>query len=107
MDRIDDALCFPLPDVTERRNLLSLYFDEYLGKKHIAGVQGINREKLQSYAKKIHGFSGREISKLMLSLLNAAYGNDNNQVTDELVDAVISRKIKEHHEKQKMIAMNS
>jgi len=59
---------------------------------------------LGSVAERIEGFSGREISKLMVALQSVAYGSANNELTGPMVEGVVTLKIDEHARKEKMVA---
>jgi ATPase family AAA domain-containing protein 3A/B len=83
LDRVDEVLEFPLPGEEERLKLLKLYLEKYIAQagSHSRGwkswlrgqqdkieLKGITEEVLQEAARKTHGFSGREIAKLMASV---------------------------------------
>ena len=69
VDRIDESIEFPLPDLKEREKMVRLYFDELVvANNRTIGSEKKLDENLKEIAGKIVGFSGREISKLMLSL---------------------------------------
>ena len=68
VDRIDESIEFPLPNLSERERMVRMYFEDL--------VQPIGKEEerieinqnFKQISKAIVGFSGREISKMMLSL---------------------------------------
>merc|ERR1719247_3659042 len=92
LDRIDESVEFGLPDVKAREDLVTLYFRKYItqplkikplstedllnGKQTRQSPKNgvpkredlVAEDGLVEVARKIHGFSGREISKLMTSL---------------------------------------
>jgi hypothetical protein len=65
------------------------------------GQDGISKYIVQHSAT-IEGFSGREISKLLLSLQNAIYGSPSGQITAKLIDHVVTLKTAEHHRKSEL-----
>jgi ATPase family AAA domain-containing protein 3A/B len=106
LDRMDDYLGFPLPTLIERANLLKLYYNTYITKRKLPGHDSIPELAFQKAAKLLEGFSGREISKMMLSLLNGVYGSTEMVVTEKLFDTIVRQKLKEHNEKDKMMVEN-
>jgi len=92
LDRIDESVEFGLPDTNAREDLVKLYFKKYItqplkikplrpedllnGKQTRQSPKNgvpkredlVAEDGLVEVARKIHGFSGREISKLMTSL---------------------------------------
>uniref|UniRef100_A0A0E0GBX1 AAA+ ATPase domain-containing protein n=1 Tax=Oryza nivara TaxID=4536 RepID=A0A0E0GBX1_ORYNI len=88
-DRIDEVIEFPLPGEEERFQLLRLYLNHYMLKedgknsfwdsllkkqRQKIQVKDISDDLLREAARKINGFSGREIAKLMASVQAAVYG---------------------------------
>jgi len=57
---------------------------------------------LEDAARRTEGFSGREISKLVLSLQGAAYGRDDCVLSKAMFADVLDWKVKEHSQKAKM-----
>jgi len=125
VDRIDEALYFPLPGVQERKQILEVYLDKYLvqsveytdslsarirrsifaligsrrsGVDRIR-VQGITEEILNQAAVKTEGFSGRELAKFMASVQASVYGAKDAVLTPELFDQVLQFKVAEHERK--------
>ncbi|KAG5187035.1 P-loop containing nucleoside triphosphate hydrolase protein [Tribonema minus] len=124
LDRMDDSLLFPLPDVEARRQLLALYFRSYIaslvaspddGERQglrwlvrwgggcagrITVDAGIGEDQVCSFTKQVEGFSGREISKLLLSLQNAVFGSGGeHRLTKRLMERVFELKAAEHRRK--------
>ncbi|KAH9106967.1 hypothetical protein LEN26_008302 [Aphanomyces euteiches] len=103
-DRIDEMVEFMLPGLDERVRMLQQYVDKYLlqskskAKKII--VQDIEHEDLVSVAKRIEGFSGREISKLVIAFQAAAYGNSNSEFTKALMEEVLEHHMIAHRQKE-------
>ena len=115
-DRIDEVLEFPLPGEDERAKLLNLYLDKYIaqaGKKkdwksHIWGKQdaiqinGITDDVIREAARKMEGFSGREIAKTMASVQGAVYGSKESVLDADLFREVIDYKVAEHQQRRKI-----
>ncbi len=129
LDRIDDALEFPLPAFKQREELLLSHFARCVGApdtktwktakpscQRRAGLaallprrrQGPGTVKLtglgpKSFARladETGGFSGREIAKLMLSLQAHVFGSDGDlEVSLQVLQRVLTIKLKEHHAK--------
>ena len=129
LDRIDDALEFPLPAFQQREELLLSHFARCVGtpdtktwrtaeplRERQAGLgrllpgwrSGPRTVKLtdlgpKSFARladETGGFSGREIAKLMLSLQAHVFGSDGDlEVSLQVLQRVLSIKLKEHRAK--------
>ena len=54
-------------------------------------------------AKSVEGFSGREISKLMIALQSSAYGSENNELKPAMLLSVTKLKVAEHARKVDMV----
>ncbi|KAF5841023.1 P-loop containing nucleoside triphosphate hydrolase protein [Dunaliella salina] len=127
LDRMDEALEFGLPSVSERKRMLELYMDRYIaqagtaeggaqpvglsgklramlrGRKEQADkitIEGITEAKLQQAAQAMEGFSGREIAKFMAAVQAAVYGSPQPVLTPQVWDTVLSRKLFEHKERE-------
>lgn len=117
-DRIDEVIEFPLPGEEERFKLLNLYLKKYLlregeeqdgrwvslFKKHPQEItlQDMTDDVLREAARKIEGFSGREIAKLMASVQAAVYGSPNCVLDSRLFNEVVDYKVAEHHQRMKL-----
>lgn len=102
VDRVDEALLFDLPDAPARRALLALYVHKYLVKAPapLALAPDVDSAFLDGLADKLHGFSGRAISKLALSVQGVCYGRGAGAaqlptVTRALVNEVVGWKLAE------------
>ena len=47
----------------------------------------------------LKSFSGREISKLAVAWQAAAYGSDDGNLTEEMMDVVVEIAMAQHHQK--------
>lgn len=99
---MDDALHFGLPDTRERVELLRLYYQTYIVSKDIKSKAPVQDSMFGSAAQLLEGFSGREISKLMLSVLNTVHGTAEGEFSPDLMLSVVKRKVREHQEKNRM-----
>jgi ATPase family AAA domain-containing protein 3A/B len=78
IDRIDEMVEFPLPTRHERFQLVELYFNMLLRKRQKLGgsaisVRDVNDEHFSEIAARTEGYSGRGLSKLMISVQGHAY----------------------------------
>ena len=78
-DRIDDMVGFSNPALEERLKMITFYLDKYIvnpakGSKQIV-VDGIDEVAIRQVAENTVGFSGREISKLAIAWVSAAWPN--------------------------------
>ena len=116
-DRIDEVIEFPLPGEEERFQLLKLYLKNYMLKEddkrsswgsllnkqaQKIHVRDITDDLLRDAARKIDGFSGREIAKLMASVQAAVYGSPDCILNPQLFSEVVDYKIAEHHQRVKL-----
>jgi len=116
-DRIDEAMWFGLPDLELREKLLRQYFGEYLvraGEKAGTGLVGAFKKRaaridvaadiddayFADLARRTEGFSGRGISKLMLSVQGAVYGQETPVVNRDVMEEVVQIKMREFEERQ-------
>jgi len=126
LDRMDDALEFDLPGSAERKELLSLYFSKYIRAGAAARVDGggggfigggsggaqspieldpsldVDAE-LATLADRTHGFSGRELAKVMFAVQGAVHGTVEGVLTAPLWRAVIDYKLAEHESKAQIL----
>jgi ATPase family AAA domain-containing protein 3A/B len=115
-DRIDEVLEFPLPGEDERVKLLKLYLEKYIaqagkkkdwksriwGKQDTIQINGITEDVIREAARKMEGFSGREIAKTMASVQGAVYGSKESVLDAELFREVIDYKVAEHQQRRKI-----
>lgn len=129
IDRMDEALEFPLPSAAERKHIIALYLDQYITKAGtVAGgagtaavglrarlsallrgqkasadtirVEGVTEQHVQEAADATEGFSGRELAKMISSIQTAVYGSAQPVLTPELFRNVVARKVAEHAQRQ-------
>ncbi|KAL6634987.1 hypothetical protein ACP70R_027658 [Stipagrostis hirtigluma subsp. patula] len=116
-DRIDEVIEFPLPGEEERFQLLKLYLNQYILKEDSKGsywgslfnkqqhkihVKDISDDLLREAARKIDGFSGREIAKLVASVQAAVYGRPDCILDPTLFSEIVDYKVAEHHQRIKL-----
>ncbi|GBG34886.1 ATPase family AAA domain-containing protein 3 [Hondaea fermentalgiana] len=112
-DRTDELVPFTLPGPAERETMLKMYFDKLIvnntksastgmfgGPKQIT-VDGVDDAQLTAIAQKLNGFSGREISKLVIGWQAAAYGTSDAVLNKALVDRVLDNSLEQHMTKMK------
>jgi ATPase family AAA domain-containing protein 3A/B len=118
-DRVDEAMVFDLPDLPARKKLVKQYYNKFIidaGKEakwgpfglfsrpgaRITIGEGIDDAYLDNLAARLEGFSGREISKLFISVQGDVYGRPAPRVlTKQILEEVVSWKLKEHADKDK------
>ncbi|XP_010467645.1 PREDICTED: ATPase family AAA domain-containing protein 3C isoform X1 [Camelina sativa] len=115
-DRIDEVIEFPLPGEEERFKLLKLYLNKYLDgedkesnlkwssffkkKSQKITVEGdLTDQVIREAAKKLEGFSGREIAKLVAGVQAAVYGRKDCVLDSQLFEEIVDYKIEEHHQR--------
>jgi hypothetical protein len=62
----------------------------YHGKKLIS-MQGVDKEVIESIANKTEGFSGRELTKMVIAWHDAAFTLPDPVLTPELMEKVLTK----------------
>ncbi|EIE18960.1 AAA-domain-containing protein [Coccomyxa subellipsoidea C-169] len=121
LDRMDEALEFPLPGPAERARILDIYLNSYIAKAgsdegarpaalvaFLRGrsvrpdaiqLKGITPELVQEAAATTEGFSGRELAKLVASMQASVYGSREAALTPEIFRKVLQMKLREHEQR--------
>lgn len=120
-DRIDEIVAFDRPSLEERKNMLYHYlvkyctppstFQEkamfawkhprslYKGKKLIR-MEDIDHEFIQRIANETEGFSGREITKMVVAWHDAAFAQVDPVLTKELMETILTKFHVQHRLKE-------
>lgn len=101
-DRVDEHIQFDLPGPDERVRLVKLYFDKYMQARGLQPDPGIDDALLCAVAGRLEGFSGRAISKLMISAQGAAYSSDDGVLTKAALEDVVAAKLVQRQRQQAM-----
>lgn len=115
-DRVDESLVFDIPDLAAREKLLTLYFDKFITRagedapktglvfsRSAARIEiddSFTPEYFKELARRTEGFSGRAISKLMISVQGSVYGKSVPKLTKELMEEVVQWKLREFDDKR-------
>lgn len=115
LDRVDVSMKIGLPEEEQRQALVRLYLNKLVvkmameenkkrgwfntKKKWIIDDECMTNETVSTIAEKIEGFSGREISKLMITVRYKLTMNPTCTLTRDMVDQVVREKLHEHEEK--------
>ena len=115
LDRVDVSMMIGLPKVEQREDLLKLYLKKHVvdmvtrennsqawfrtKKNFVVEKECTTNETMKTIAEKVEGFSGREISKLMISVRYKFTMNPKLTLSLEMMNQVIREKILEHEEK--------
>ncbi|KAI4841212.1 AAA family ATPase [Plasmodium brasilianum] len=93
MDRIDEQYNFDIPQISEIKKMVSVYFNKYvfpLKKYNIIIDDSVDDNYLDDIARRLYGLSGRQISKLCLNIQNTVFGSNSKVVSKELIDLIIN-----------------
>ncbi|CAA7410456.1 unnamed protein product [Spirodela intermedia] len=113
-DRIDEVIEFPLPGEEERHLLLKLYLDKYLAApplssgwfrnkpQEVTVEDDVSEDVIREAARRTHGFSGREIAKLVAGIRSAVYGRADCVLDSELFMEMVEYKVAEHHRRMEL-----
>lgn len=106
-DRIDEMVEFALPGQNERVRMLAQYFERLIQNpsnskyaKPIVVEEDIDNKWFESIAKRIGGFSGREIAKLVIAFQAAAYGSSTSVIDKEMMENVLTNHLQAHRQKE-------
>ena len=126
-DRLDEIVKFEKPGEKQRLDMLYHYLLQYCApslsfkkkllnylkhprtlifKRTEIGMQGIEDEFIEKIAKKIDGFSGREIYKLVIAWHDAAFNKQNAILTPELMESVLESHIEQHNQREEWNKFN-
>ena len=108
IDRIDEVVFFDLPKYEERLHMLKHYMNYYIRhpltkSANPIKLEGIDDTLLESIAKQTEGFSGREMSKLVISFQAMAYGDVPAVLTPALIARVMEATHSTKQKKQKWL----
>lgn len=103
-DRVDEHIQFDLPGQTERERLVHLYFHKYIGDGNfrLTYDAAIDEAMLVRVAAQLEGFSGRAISKLMISAQGAAYGAADGVLSKEALEEVVAIKVAQRKRQEEL-----
>ena len=113
LDRLDDIIDVCLPKHQERVRMLKFYFTKFLYQKIRSNRFGRGtislptidyEEKFQDISNRISGFSGREITKLVISWQAQAYSSQDRSLSEANMEECIRVMLQQH--KQKLIWTN-
>ena len=122
LDRVDVSIRIGIPALRERERLVKLYLENTVmktadesGKKYLFGSttnkyvvedECASENNIKSISKKTEGFSGREISKLMISAQYAMMLSPEKCLTVKLLNDVLETKLNEHKQKHEYSAID-
>ncbi|CAO2590280.1 ATPase family AAA domain-containing protein 3 [Lemmus lemmus] len=110
-DRIDEMVCFALPQREERERLVRMYFDKYVlkpateGKQRLKVAQFDYGKKCSEVAQLTEGMSGREIAQLAVAWQAMAYASEDGVLTEAMMDARVQDAIQQHQQKMQWLTV--
>uniref|UniRef100_A0A8I6AD85 ATPase family AAA domain-containing protein 3A n=1 Tax=Rattus norvegicus TaxID=10116 RepID=A0A8I6AD85_RAT len=108
-DRIDEMVCFALPQREERERLVRMYFDKYVlkpateGKQRLKVAQFDYGKKCSEVAQLTAGMSGREIAQLAVAWQAMAYSSEDGVLTEAMMDARVQDAVQQHQQKMQWL----
>jgi ATPase family AAA domain-containing protein 3A/B len=104
-DRIDEMVEFKLPGLAERVRMLKQYVKQYISDPPNSSaakiyVEDIDDEVYEDVAKRIEGFSGREISKLVIAFQASAYGSSTSIFNKQMLEEALEHHLIAHRQKE-------
>ena len=89
LDRVDESFEFPLPAHEQRLDMVKLFIEEFLRGKVELDPEVESAAFLEEVASKTAGFSGRQLSKLVLAWQAAVFGSQAQQLSRPLASSVL------------------
>merc|ERR1712118_377432 len=98
LDRMDEAFEFALPGQAQRLQILKMLFDRHINSPtkqgmHIEVDPALDDKWLEEVARRTDGFSGRQLSKLVLAYQAAVFGGGTHKLTPGLAETVLNYKL--------------
>lgn len=111
-DRIDEVVGFGLPSENERKTMLYHYLVKYcqaptstmeklqfaykyprsiFREKKLITMEGVNHEVIEDIAKQSEGFSGRELTKMVIAWHDAAFTTDEAILTPDIMYKILKK----------------
>lgn len=108
LDRMDEMIEFPLPTFWERQKLLNLFFDQTLNRPPRPGqtpirLEGIGHGELVWLAGKTEGYSGRLLSKLMISVQGHVFGQEQPTLCASKFKDIVEMKLESMDKRRKLL----
>lgn len=100
LDRMDEEFEFPRPGLEQRRQMLNMFLKEHITERMAVDPDVVDPKYIEEVAVKTEGFSGRQMSKLVLAFQSAVYGSGAKGLTKGMADTVLNWKL-EHFEMDK------
>ena len=97
LDRMDEQFEFPRPGLEQRKQMLNMFMKEHITDRMAVDPDVVDPKYIEEVAIKTEGFSGRQISKLVLAYQSAVYGSGAKGLTKGMADTVLQWKL-EHFE---------
>ena len=97
LDRMDEQFQFPRPGLEQRKQMLEMFLKEHITDRMAVDPDVVDPKYIEEVAIKTEGFSGRQISKLVLAYQSAVYGSGAKGLTKGMADTVLNWKL-EHFE---------
>jgi ATPase family AAA domain-containing protein 3A/B len=94
---MDEEFEFPRPGLDQRRQMLNMFMKEHITDRMAVDPDVMTPAFIEEMAVKTEGFSGRQMSKLVLAFQSAVYGSGAKGLTKGMVDTVLNWKL-EHFE---------
>ena len=111
--RFSETIYINPPSYAQRKDMLEMYIDQYLinptferkkqwfdfgrtaQKKNAISIERdlFNSQALENLARQTDGFSGRDISQMILGIREEAFAQDHPSVNQELVTKIVNRKL--------------
>jgi ATPase family AAA domain-containing protein 3A/B len=100
LDRMDEEFEFPRPGLPQRIQMINMFMKEHIIDRMPVDPDVADPKYIEHVAIKTEGFSGRQISKLVLAFQSAVYGSGAKGLTKGMADTVLQWKL-DHFEQDK------
>ncbi len=93
IDRMDEQFEFPHPGYPQRVQMINMFMKEHVVDRMAVDPDVMDPKYIEHLAAKTEGFSGRQISKLVLAFQSAVYGSGAQGLTKGMAETVLQWKL--------------
>lgn len=92
--------CMPPKKLADKIKIWKSNPSSFFAKKKVINISELSQELIEKIAERTEGFSGRELTKLVISWHDAAFAKSDPILDKETIESVLNRHIEQNHTKQ-------
>ncbi len=93
--------CMPPTKLADKAKLWKSNPSSIFAKKKVINISNLSQEMIEQIAERTEGFSGRELTKLVISWHDAAFAKSDPVLDQETIESVLRRHIEQNNTKHK------